>query len=318
MKKNNLLKKRFFSIILTIAVALSMMPTMAWADADGIAVQTVSDAQTESSVAEVAIQDGSTKYYDNIREAFTAADVEGQTATVKLLQDVTLDDTTALGIQLSNGGIITLDLNGFELSQRELKSNSTYLYSAVIVLDASGTNKAFLTIDDTSQSKDGAIVQPNGIAAVFNDFGNLTVRNGTLKTTTTESNFPAYPASALWAISGVTSIEDGTIGTQGYNGLWTNGVGAQLSGGTYSTIETWGESSIDSLLAEGHTFKYADNSGYPDLTQSSISQPVTVVLGSPGVSYKDANGNSQIKESTEFTYLTSSSAENPITLKAGW
>jgi len=35
LKKNNLLKKRFFSIILTIAVALSMMPTMAWAADEG-------------------------------------------------------------------------------------------------------------------------------------------------------------------------------------------------------------------------------------------------------------------------------------------
>lgn len=43
MKKNNLLKKRFFSIILTIAVALSMMLTIAWADADGW-VSTQSDA----------------------------------------------------------------------------------------------------------------------------------------------------------------------------------------------------------------------------------------------------------------------------------
>ena len=40
--KNKLLGKRIFSIILTIAVILSMMPTMVWADsneANGIATQ---------------------------------------------------------------------------------------------------------------------------------------------------------------------------------------------------------------------------------------------------------------------------------------
>ena len=47
MKKNNLINKKFFSIILTIAVALSMMLTIAWADADGW-------MSTQSDTAEMA------------------------------------------------------------------------------------------------------------------------------------------------------------------------------------------------------------------------------------------------------------------------
>ena len=148
MRKNNLISKRIFSIVLTIAVALSMMPTMAWADADGIAVQTVSDTQTESSVAEVAIRGSSTKYYDNIRDAFNAADVEGQTATVKLLQDVTLQaiDTGSFisrpGIELKNNSVITLDLNGFSLAQHEFNDGAVTLCSNSVIW----VNKGNLTI----------------------------------------------------------------------------------------------------------------------------------------------------------------------------
>ena len=316
MTKNKLLGKRIFSCLLAMAVIMSMMPKMVWGGVDSTAVQTISDTQTESSVAEVAIQGGSTKYYDNIREAFAAADVEGQTATVKLLQNTVLDDSTAMGIQLSNGGIIALDLNGCTLSQK-VQSN-TQLYSATIVLDASydssstKIDKAFLTIDDTSASQNGAIIQPNNAAAVCNDHGELTVKNGAIKTIDNDSY-------ALYTL-GKTYIQGGTIGAEGRNGLLTYpGVNVQLSGGTYSTI-AGNNMSLDSMLATGYTFKYTDNSGFPDLTQSSVVGPVTVIPGSPGVSYKDADGNSQIKESTEFTYLTSSdsSAIYPVTLTSGW
>ena len=227
-----------------------------------------------------------------------------------------LDDSTAMGIELSNGGIITLDLNGCTLSQKV--QNNTQLYSATIVLDASSDSsstkidKAFLTIDDTSASQNGAIIQPNNASAVYNDHGELTVKNGVIKTIDNDSY-------ALYTL-GKTYIQGGTIGAEGHNGLATYpSVNVQLSGGTYSTI-AGNNMSLDSMLVSGYTFKYTDNSGFPDLTQSSVDRPVTVIPGSPGVSYKDADGNSQIKESTEFTYLTSSdaSAAYPVTLTAGW
>ena len=55
--------------------------------------------------------------------------------TVKLLKDVVLDGTDNNGIKISNGGIITLDLNGCTLSRQEL--TTIRRYSATIVLNAS-------------------------------------------------------------------------------------------------------------------------------------------------------------------------------------
>ena len=280
MRKNNLISKRIFSIVLTIAVALTMMPTMAWADADGIAVQTVSDTQTESSVAEVAIRGGSTKYYDNIRDAFNVADVEGQTATVKLLQDVTLQaiDTGSFisrpGIELKNNSVITLDLNGFSLAQHEFNDGAVTLCSNSVIW----VNKGNLTIEDSSEKKTGKIRQPNFATAVYNDEGSyLKIESGTIETTKAEGKTNTKPC-ALVAVGAETSIQGGTIGAEGYNGLWTRtGQGVQLSGGTYSTIEILGGSPMGSLLAEGYTFKYADDSGYPDLTQSSINQAIRML-----------------------------------------
>ncbi len=93
MKKNNLLKKRFFSIILTIAVALSMMPTMAWA------------VETETTMA--AKNSSNNREYATLQAAIKDAT---DNATIQLMQNVEESFT------IESGNNYTIDLNGYTWS----------------------------------------------------------------------------------------------------------------------------------------------------------------------------------------------------------
>ena len=113
MKKNNLLKKRFFSIILTIAVALSMMPTMAW-------------AANDDTVAVIG-----TKEYTTLQAAIDAAT---STSNIQLVKDVNENiqitgwatRTIDLGGHTwsGNGDVLTIDSGIVNLSNGKIKSNT--------------------------------------------------------------------------------------------------------------------------------------------------------------------------------------------------
>lgn len=113
MKKNNLLKKRFFSIILTIAVALSMMPTMAW-------------AANDDTVAVIG-----TKEYTTLQAAIKDAT---STSTIQLVKDVNENiqitgwatRTIDLGGHTwsGNGDVLTIDSGIVNLSNGKIKSNT--------------------------------------------------------------------------------------------------------------------------------------------------------------------------------------------------
>ena len=104
MTRKSLRTKRIFSIILSLAVALTMMPVSALA-ADGTST-------VENAVAEVTINGGTTSYAD-INAAFAAAQ-KADSATVKLLTDIKTDyhkDGNKF-IFTDISGTYTLDLNG--------------------------------------------------------------------------------------------------------------------------------------------------------------------------------------------------------------
>ena len=125
MTKNNSLGKRIFSIILTIAVILSMMPTMVWADGE------------ENGVAKI----GDT-VYTTLPAAFEAAE-DGD--TVMLLADVELAETLSIGINDKWASNFVLDLNG-----KKISCNNSY--------DATIFTSITLTICDNSEKKNGEIV----------------------------------------------------------------------------------------------------------------------------------------------------------------
>lgn len=113
MKKNNLLKKRFFSIILTIAVALSMMPTMAW-------------AANDDTVAVIG-----SKEYTTLQAAIKDAT---STSTIQLVKDVNenikITDWKACTINLcghtwsGDGDVLTIETGTVNLSNGKIKSNT--------------------------------------------------------------------------------------------------------------------------------------------------------------------------------------------------
>ena len=113
-------------------------------------------------------------------------------ATVKLLADVTIRHEDYSGIKLEKGNI-TLDLNGKTLSKSTRDDNVFYARNAVFWLSppeattkdeflAALQTHARLTVQDSSADRSGKIVQPNGGPAVIGALNTiLTVNGGTIE-----------------------------------------------------------------------------------------------------------------------------------------
>lgn len=164
------MKKRVLSMLMTLALCLTLFPAPAWAAEDtpeggaivqqeqqeeqqekapaaesstileqaaenGIAAQNGGDSTVENAVAEVTIN-GSTTPYTDIDAAFAAAQQAGS-ATVKLLADVTISHDDYSGIALKKGNI-TLDLNGKTLSKSTRDDSGFFARNAVFWLSPPG------------------------------------------------------------------------------------------------------------------------------------------------------------------------------------
>ena len=214
------MKKRVLSMLMTLALCLTLFPAPAWAAEDtpeggaivqqeqqeapaaepstileqaaenGIAAQNGGDSTVENAVAEVTVN-GSTTPYADIDAAFAAAQ-QADSATVKLLADVTIRHEDYSGIKLEKGNI-TLDLNGKTLSKSTRDDNVFYARNAVFWLSppeattkdeflAALQTHARLTVQDSSADRSGKIVQPNGGPAVIVALNTiLTVNGGTIE-----------------------------------------------------------------------------------------------------------------------------------------
>ena len=181
------MKKRVLSMFMALALCLTLLPAPVWAEEteNNIAAQ----ANT-ANVAEVTIN-GSTTPYADIDAAFAAAQ-QADSATVKLLADVTIRHEDYSGIKLEKGNI-TLDLNGKTLSKSTRDDNVFYARNAVFWLSppeattkdeflAALQTHARLTVQDSSADRSGKIVQPNGGPAVIVALNTiLTVNGGTIE-----------------------------------------------------------------------------------------------------------------------------------------
>ena len=143
-------KNRALSVALTVIMVISMLPLPVFAAEGGTvanALTVMNSGTAEGNVAEVTIDSGTTSYTD-IDAAFAAAQ-EADSATVKLLNDVTINHAgDTYGIKLGKGSI-TLDLNGKTLSQKgEIANNKFYPLSAVFYMMS-----CRLTIQDSTAEK---------------------------------------------------------------------------------------------------------------------------------------------------------------------
>ena len=182
------MKKRLLSAFMALALCLTLLPAPARATEteNNIAAQ----ANT-ANVAEVTVNGSTTTQYTDIDAAFAAAQ-EADSATVKLLADVTISHDDYSGIALKKGNI-TLDLNGKTLSKSKRDDNVFYAKNAVFwLLPPEATTKdeflaalrmpVRLTVQDSSADGNGKIVQPNGgpaVTATLNTI--LTVNGGTIE-----------------------------------------------------------------------------------------------------------------------------------------
>ena len=147
------MKRKLLSVLLTLCLAFSLLPTAALADGEG--------TQT-NDVAQI----GETKYA-TLQEAVNAANDN----TVKLLENVTEDINIPTGIN------VTLDLNGHKITNVSGHTITVKKGGKLNISDSVGTG----VVDNTSHGK-GAIVNS----------GEVTLNGGTFKRSAENGTYSPY------------------------------------------------------------------------------------------------------------------------------
>ena len=233
------MKRKLLSILLTLCLAFSLLPTAALADGEG--------TQT-NDVAQI----GSTGYA-TLAEAIAAAN-DGQ--TVKMLNNTKVTQEIYF-----SGKTITLDLNG-----KIITGQFEDYYS---VIEAQGT-AATLIVEDTSAGKTGTI-HSNHYGLTARDDGNITVNSGTIigddsaalsgNNTTGNMNFTVN-GGTLTAGKGPAIYQSGQCNLTITGGTLNGGISLRMgqvniSGGTINATA----SSIDS---PAEYYDYSGNAWLPD------------------------------------------------------
>lgn len=307
------MKKRLLSLLLTLTLCLSMMPAEVWAE-DSVRVQ------SGESVAEVTINDSTTQYTD-IEAAFTAAQ-EADSATVKLLQNVTIPKGDyCYGIDLEKGNIV-LDLNGKTIETTASSDGGFVALNAVFYIE----NGAMLTVQDSIGN--GKIEQPNGGQAISVSNAALTVESGTIEVTSDEESTSSYVTTQNCAVFvsnyGTANIQGGKLigkkgiyiksgtltitgepqlqGKDSYALLVASECTVKLSGGTYSSesnaYSIWNSvGTAEELLDSEYRYEDVDGkeSTYSDDKKGVFGTAVVNILPEGEAIYIDANG----KEATQ-------------------
>ena len=183
------MKRKLLSVLLTLCLAFSLLPTAALADGEG--------TQT-NDVAQI----GETKYA-TLQEAVNAANDN----TVKLLENVTEDINIPTGIN------VTLDLNGHKITNVSGHTITVEKDGKLNISDSVGTG----VVDNTSHGK-GAIVNS----------GEVTLNGGTFKRSAENGTSPYSNGGNSWytiANYGTMEINTGVTveNAGGYSSMIRNG-----------------------------------------------------------------------------------------------
>ena len=256
MTRKSLRTKRIFSIILSLAVALTMMPMSALA-ADKSS--SVGNAVAEGGAAQIG-----EKTYSTLPEAVDAAQ-DGD--TIKLLADYKTvksagEEEDDVGLTITKS--VTLDLNGYKMD-----------YFRVAQVDEK-TNEVLtsgnLTVEDTSTAKTGKVTSKIALVA-----GNLTINGGTIGNgrdgVEIENGNLTVTGGAIDSLygsnSGTVTITGGTVknaqfaedfeitvtGGSGHTGLWDVSEGTwNISGGEFGEVMFKTESPAENAPISGGTF----------------------------------------------------------------
>ena len=184
------MKRKLLSVLLTLCLAFSLLPTAALADGEG--------TQT-NDVAQI----GETKYA-TLQEAVNAANDN----TVKLLENVTED------INIHTGINVTLDLNGHKITNVSGHTITVEKGGKLNISDSVGTG----VVDNTSHGK-GAIVNS----------GEVTLNGGTFKRSAENGTYSPYGngGNSWYTIANYGTMEINTGVTVenagGYSSMIRNG-----------------------------------------------------------------------------------------------
>ena len=154
----------------------------------------------EGSVAQITATDGTITRYATLQNAVDAVE-KGQT--------VTLLSNTTESIAISEGQTVTLDLNGFTLTNK----NKEYTI----------TNKGTLTIEDSSAAKTGTVDNiSHGRSAIYNEVGATATLNGGTYTRSKENGGSKEDngGNSYYTLlnRGTMTINDGVTVNQGAEG----------------------------------------------------------------------------------------------------
>ncbi len=269
-----------------IAPTLSMQPNRVeqWVDGVKVAECTLQFNWSDGIfpiIAAVADADGKILSYVNNRADFTLANALNTSAnnasSVVMLKDVILENT----LVISAGKVITLDLNGFTISQVKECTDSYEMIKNNGTLTITGNGKISFT--DTSAGDASASW---GAYTIRNE-GTLIVENGTIENLS-EQNVAgqdfAHTALAIFQYSGSTTINGGTVSGPYYRSirLWKGDM--TINGGNI-VGQVWVQCVDDSakLTINGGSFAPVWNDGSSvfvgNITTSSIHSVEFYVTG---------------------------------------
>ena len=300
------MKKRVLSMLMALALCLTLLPAPAWAEeadapeggapaADeqpGVQSEPAPQAAVQAAEAAVAEVDG--VKYNDIQEAFDAVK-QSNGGTLTLLANCKTPDTSK---RFDISGNYTLDLNGCTLTGW---------------LNLSETSTS-LTVKDSATN--GKIQATGSWPALWADGGDVTIESGTLATETVTGQALVFGQKAacgtltinggvfetgyvqIGGTGGTTVITDGAFHDLRVNGDPNR---VTLSGGTFDMVKRYNGSTIapTDLLADGYTFVDRDTDAEVSTSQEAALTNVKVV------SKETANASASLTvDGTETPYGT--------------
>ena len=255
------MKRKFLSILLTLAMALTLLPTAAMAEGEPAEVPA-----GEGSAPEYVAQIGD-KQYATLQAAVDAA----KNKTVKLIADTTENVT------ISTYGV-TLDLNGFTLNGSTGKRDPALTVSnaRVTVQDSSAAQTGTIKRDDTAEnsgiSSHYVIDVQGGSGFLLFKSGNVTNGSGaggTKGASLVRIGDDKYKVQPTMTIKGGTFTQDNFIALKvDYGTLYVTG-GTINSKNSYA-VENWLNATIkDNAVVNGNVSSWTYSGGSNSTTTIS-------------------------------------------------
>lgn len=265
------MKRKFLSILLTLAMALTLLPTAAMAD------ETPVEAPAETKVAQI----GDVKY-DTLQAAVDAAP---RKATVKLLADT--KENVTIGTPY-----VTLDLNGHTLngSTGERKPALT-ITARVTVMDSSEAQTGTIMREDTAENSGGSshyVIDVQGSGWLTFESG--TVKNGSGAGGTKGASLVRVGDDSVAKDPGLT-IKGGTFTQDNFIVIKVDRGDLFLNGGTLESahsyaVENWFRATIKGGTVNGAVSSWTYSGGSKstlEISGGTVNGDVT------SVNYGDAN-----------------------------